>query len=94
MRLDLKTLTHAQDGASIVYTAETYAPFSDQSANFKWGVDRDRDEAFDLIVFTEWRDGKLVGGVKDPEGKPGRPRLGVASGPDGHSGGVPRRVAR
>ena len=68
MRLDLKTLTHAQDGASIVYTAETYAPFSDQSANFKWGVDRDRDEAFDLIVFTEWRDGKLVGGVKDPEG--------------------------
>jgi LPXTG-motif cell wall-anchored protein len=68
-RLDLKTLTHAQDGASIVYTAETYGPFSDQSALFQWGVDRDQDEAFDLIVFTEWRDGKLVGGVKDPAGR-------------------------
>jgi hypothetical protein len=69
MRLDLKTLTHAQDGPAIVYTAETYAPFSDQAAVFKWGVDRDRDEAFDLIVFTEWRDGKLVGGVKDSAGR-------------------------
>jgi LPXTG-motif cell wall-anchored protein len=67
-RLDLKTLTHAQDGASIVYTAETYAPFSDQSAAFKWGVDRDRDEAFDLIVVAEWRDGKLIGAVKEPGG--------------------------
>ena len=43
-RLDLKTVTHAQDGRSIVYTAETYGQFSDQSAAFKWGVDRDRDE--------------------------------------------------
>lgn len=68
-RLDLKTLTHAQDGGSIVYTAETYGPFSDQSAVFKWGVDRDRDENFDFIVSTEWRDGKLVGGVKDPAGR-------------------------
>lgn len=69
MRLDLKTLTHAQDGRSIVYTAETYGPFSDQSAAFKWGVDRDRDESFDLIVSTEWRDGKLVGAVKDSGGR-------------------------
>lgn len=68
-RLDLKTLTHTQDGPSVVYTAETYGPFSDQSAVFKWGVDRDRDEDFDLVVFTEWRDGKLVGGVRDPEGR-------------------------
>lgn len=67
-RLDLKALTHAQDGRSIVYTAETYGLFSDRSAAFKWGVDRDRDENFDLIVFVEWRDGKLVGGVKDPAG--------------------------
>jgi hypothetical protein len=66
--VDLRALTHTQDGRSIVYTAETYAPFSDQSATFKWGIDRDRDEAFDLIVFTEWRDGKLVGGVTDPAG--------------------------
>ena len=69
VRLDLKTVTHAQDGPSIVYTAETHSPFSDQLAVFKWGVDRDLDEAFDLIVFTEWRDGKLVGGVKDPAGR-------------------------
>jgi LPXTG-motif cell wall-anchored protein len=68
-RLDLKALTHAQDGRSIVYTAETYGPFTDQSAAFKWGVDRDRDESFDLIVFAEWRDGKLVGGVKDAGGR-------------------------
>ena len=68
-RLDLKALTHGADGASIVHTAETYAPFSDQSAVFKWGIDRDGDEAFDLIVFTEWRDGKLSGGVKDAAGQ-------------------------
>ena len=67
--LDLKTLTHAQAGPSIVYTAETYGPFSDQLAAFEWGVDRDQDENFDLIVFTEWRDGKLVGGVNDPAGR-------------------------
>jgi hypothetical protein len=67
--LDLKGLAHADDGASIVYTAETHAPFTDQSAAFKWGIDRDHDEAFDLIVFTEWRGGKLVGGVKDATGR-------------------------
>jgi hypothetical protein len=68
-RLDLKTLTHAHDGTSIVYTAETYGPFSDQSAVFKWGIDRDQDEAFDLIVFTEWQGGRLTGGVKDTAGR-------------------------
>lgn len=66
--LDLKGLAHTDDGAVIVYTAETHAPFTDQSAAFKWGIDRDHDEAFDLIVFTEWRGGKLVGGVKDATG--------------------------
>jgi hypothetical protein len=69
VRLDLKALTHAQDGPLIVYTAETYAPFTDQSAAFKWGIDRDQDEAFDLIVSTEWRDGKLFGAVKDTTGR-------------------------
>ena len=70
IRLDLKALTHAEDGPLIVYTAETYAPFTDESAVFKWGIDRDHDEAFDLIVSTEWRGGKLVGDVKDTAGKP------------------------
>jgi hypothetical protein len=69
IHVDLKSLTHARDGSSIVYTAETYAPFSDQSAVLKWGIDRDGDEAFDLIVFTEWRAGKLAGGVKDSGGR-------------------------
>ena len=80
-RLDLKTLTHAQAGPSIVYTAETYVPFTDQSAAFKWGVDRDHDENFDLIVFTEWRDGKLVGGVNDPAGRQVAPATVSRPGP-------------
>lgn len=67
--LDLKGLAHADAGALIVYTAETHVPFADQSAAFKWGIDRDHDEAFDLVVFTEWRGGKLVGGVKDATGR-------------------------
>jgi LPXTG-motif cell wall-anchored protein len=68
-RLDIKALAHTEAGALIVYTAETYAPFTDQVAAFKWGIDRDQDEAFDLVVFTEWRGGKLVGGVKDAAGR-------------------------
>lgn len=67
--LDLKGLTHADAGALIVYTAETHAPFTDQAAAFQWGIDKDHDEAFDLIVFTEWRSGQLVGGVKDATGR-------------------------
>ncbi|MGH7317788.1 MAG: hypothetical protein ACREJS_16185, partial [Candidatus Rokuibacteriota bacterium] len=68
-RLDLKALTHTEAAGSIVYTAETYGQFTDQSAAFKWGIDRDSDEAFDLIVSTEWQGGKLVGGVKDAAGR-------------------------
>lgn len=68
-RLDLKAVTHVVDGSSIVYTAETYAGFTDRAAAFKWGIDRDNDEAFDLFAFTEWRDGKLVAGVKDASGR-------------------------
>ena len=68
-RLDLKAVTHMDDGSSIVYTAETYTPFADQAAAFKWGIDRDHDEAFDLIVITEWQGAKLVGGVKDSTGR-------------------------
>lgn len=68
-RLDLKALTHVDDQSSVVFTAETYAPFPDQSAVFKWGIDRDHDENFDLIVFTEWRDSELAAGVKDATGR-------------------------
>jgi LPXTG-motif cell wall-anchored protein len=68
-KLDLKAVTHADDGSSIVYGAETFAGFTDQSAAFQWGIDRDGDEDFDLIVFTEWRGGRLAGGVKDATGR-------------------------
>lgn len=68
-RLDLKALGHADDGGLVVHTAETHVPFTDQWATFKWGIDLDHDEAFDLVVFTEWRGGKLVGGVKDTAGR-------------------------
>ena len=68
-RLDVKTLTHGDDPSSVTYTVETYAPFADQSAIFKWGIDRDHDENFDLVVFTEWSGGKLTGGVKDAAGR-------------------------
>ena len=97
-RLDLKALTHVSDGPTIVHTAETYAPFSDQSAVFKWGIDRDGDEGFDLIVFTEWRDGKLSGGVKNAAGqliapaavsRPGPTAIRVQF-PAGVLGGVPQ----
>ncbi len=79
--LDLKAIAHSDDGALIVYTAETAAPFTDQSAAFKWGIDRDNDEAFDLIVFTEWRGGKLVGGVKDAAGRQVAPAAVSRPGP-------------
>lgn len=67
-RIDLKSLTHRVDGSVIVYTAETHAPFTDQVAVFKWGIDRDGDEDFDLIVFSQWREGRLTGGVNDAAG--------------------------
>lgn len=67
--LDLKALTHSDDGSSVVYTAETHAPFTDQSAAFKWGIDRDGDEDFDLFVTTDWRGGKLAGAVEDAGGR-------------------------
>jgi hypothetical protein len=64
-RLDLKTLSHADDGSSITYTAETYEAFPDKAAAFKWGIDKNGDEGFDLIVFAEWDEGRLVAGVDD-----------------------------
>jgi hypothetical protein len=66
--LDLKSVSHVVEGASIVYTAQTYRDFPDQSAAFKWGIDRNSDESFDLIVLAEWKDGKLVGAVDDAAG--------------------------
>lgn len=67
--LDLKAVTHSDDGPSVVYTAETHAPFTDRSAAFKWGIDRDGDEDFDLFVTTEWRGGEVAGAVTDTAGR-------------------------
>ncbi len=91
-RLDVKALTHVADGSTIVHTAETYTPFSDQSADFKWGIDRDGDEGFDLIVFTEWRDGRLNGGVKDAAGQLIAPAAVSRPGPTAISVAFPANV--
>ena len=64
-RLDLKALSHADDGSAMTYTAETYEAFPDRSAAFKWGIDKNGDEGFDLVVFAEWDEGRLVAGVDD-----------------------------
>jgi hypothetical protein len=67
--LDLKSVSHAVQGASIVYTARTYADFPDQVVTFKWGIDSNGDESFDLIVLAQWEAGRLVAGVSDATGK-------------------------
>lgn len=72
LQLDLKSISHANDGSSVTYTAETYENFPDQAAAFKWGIDRNGDESFDLIVFAEWESDvtALVGGVEDAAENP------------------------
>src|SRR5207237_4004270 len=48
--LDLKTLTHENDDATITYTVETYDPFEDRQADFKWAIDKDNDQKVDMFV--------------------------------------------
>ena len=67
--LDLKTLTHENDDATITYTVETYDPFEDRQADFKWAIDKNSDQKVDLLVSVEWEDGKLVGKVEDTKEK-------------------------
>jgi hypothetical protein len=73
--LDLKTLTHENDDSTITYSAETYEPFEDSKADFKWAIDNNGDQRIDHLVSVEWEDGKLVGKVEDPKEK----ELGRAS---------------
>src|ERR1051325_10625785 len=63
--LDLKTLTHENDDSTISYTVETYDPFEDRQADFKWAIDKNRDQKVDLLVSVEWEDGRLVSKVED-----------------------------
>ena len=67
--LDLKTLTHQNDDATIVYSVETYELFDDQQADFKWALDTNGDSKIDRLVSVEWEDGKLVAKVEDTKEK-------------------------
>jgi hypothetical protein len=73
--LDLKTLTHENDDSTISYTVETYDPFEDRQADFKWAIDKNGDQKVDLFVSVEWQDGKLVGKIEDTKEK----ELGAAT---------------
>jgi hypothetical protein len=73
--LDLKTLTHENDDSTISYTVETYEPFEDRQADFKWAIDKNNDQKVDHFVSVEWEDGKLVGKVEDTKEK----ELGAAT---------------
>jgi hypothetical protein len=70
LQLDLKSTSHANDGSTVTYIAETYENFTDKLADFKWGIDTNGDEGFDLIVFAEWDRTELVGGVDDAAENP------------------------
>ena len=67
--LDLKTLTHENDDKTITYTVETYDPFEDRQADFKWAIDKNGDQKVDEFVSVEWEGGKLVGKVEDTKEK-------------------------
>jgi hypothetical protein len=73
--LDLKTLTHENDDSTISYTVETYEPFEDRQADFKWGIDKNNDQKVDLLVSVEWEENKLTGKVEDTKEK----ELGAAA---------------
>ncbi|MGH8974618.1 MAG: hypothetical protein ACRD0C_15635, partial [Acidimicrobiia bacterium] len=70
LKLDLKSTSHSNDGTSVTYIAETYENFTDKLADFKWGIDTNSDESFDLIVFAEWDRTELVAGVDDAAENP------------------------
>ena len=70
LRLDLKTVSHTNDGSSITYTVETYEEFPDNLAAFKWAIDKNGDQRFDLIVFAEWESNELVAGIDDVNEEP------------------------
>src|SRR5919197_533823 len=64
--LDLKTIAHDNDGSTVTYTVETYEPFDDAKADFRWGIDTTGDQKEDTLISVEY-DGQLVGKVEDSE---------------------------
>ena len=73
--LDLKTLTHDHDDSTITYTVETYDPFDDAKADFKWGIDKNGDNKVDLFAAVGYEDRKLEGKVEDTKDR----ELGAAT---------------
>lgn len=64
LALDLKALTHDLAGTTVVYTVETFEPFEDRQADFKWALDTSNDQRVDRLVSVEW-EGQLVAKVED-----------------------------
>jgi hypothetical protein len=62
--LDLKALSHDLSGSTVVYTVETYDPFEDRQADFKWALDTNNDQKVDRLVSVEF-EGGLVAKVED-----------------------------
>ena len=63
--LDLKTVTHDNTESSVLYTVETYEPFEDRQADFKWALDTNNDQKLDRLVSVEFEGGKVVAKVED-----------------------------
>ena len=63
--LDLKTLSHDNPGSTVVYTVETYDPFEDRQADFKWTLDTNNDQKVDRLVSVEFEGGRVVAKVED-----------------------------
>jgi hypothetical protein len=66
LRLDIKTVSVANDVSSVTYTVETHEAFPDAFADFRWGIDKDGDQDFDIFVSVEY-DRKLIGKVEDAD---------------------------
>jgi hypothetical protein len=73
--LDLKTLTHENDDSTISYTVETYEPFEDRQADFKWALDMNDDKKVDGFISVEWEGDGIKGKVEDTKEK----QLGTAT---------------
>ena len=64
--LDLKTISHENDGSTVIFTVETYEPFKDSDADFRWGIDKNNDQKVDNYVSVEF-DGKLLATFEDAD---------------------------
>jgi putative cell wall-binding protein len=82
--LDIRTVAHADDDATVTWTVTTWAAFADREVtSCVWLLDTDGDGSFDRSVAVEWvaAAGRVLGEVDDANGA----RIGPAavSRPDG-----------